>query len=87
VGRFDTAHLKAIHVYNFQEINAAHPVREGNGRTQREFPSGAGTMKAGITLTGGRPIEEMTKASRLSRVSGDASLFEGLLRACLRGSG
>lgn len=48
-GAFDLKHLRAIHAHIFQddfvirlayffsEINALHPFREGNGRSQREF--------------------------------------------------
>jgi cell filamentation protein len=146
-GRFDTAHLKAVHRYIFQdvydwagrfrtvniskgghlfglagfldgalqqlleklaaenylsgldatafaqraawflgEINAAHPFREGNGRTQREFLREL-ALKAGHYIDWrAANREEMTEASRLSHVSGDASRFAKLLRACLRGS-
>lgn len=73
--------------YYLGELNAAHPFREGNGRTQREFIREVG-LKAGHYIdwratTG----EEMTEASRLSHVSGDSSLLARLLRACMRGSG
>jgi cell filamentation protein len=69
------------------EVNAAHPFREGNGRTQREFLREAG-LKAGhyIDWRATAP-EEMTEASRLSHASGDPSRFAGLLRVCLRDSG
>jgi cell filamentation protein len=58
--------------YFLSELNAARPFREGNGRTQREFIRELG-LKAG-------------HASRLSHVSGDASLFARLLSVCMRGS-
>jgi cell filamentation protein len=72
--------------YSLGELNAAHLFREGNGRTQREFIRALG-LKAGHyidwrAVTG----EEMTEASRLSHVSGDASLFARLLRASMRRS-
>ncbi|MGO9262012.1 MAG: Fic/DOC family protein [Bryobacteraceae bacterium] len=69
------------------EMNAAHPFREGNGRTQREFLRQAG-LKAGhhIDWRATTP-EEMTEASRLSHVSGDPSLLARLLRVCLRDGG
>ena len=36
-GRYDLAHLAAFHRRMFGEVNAVHPFREGNGRTQRAF--------------------------------------------------
>ena len=69
------------------EINAAHPFREGNGRTQREFLRQAG-LKAGHHIDWRATTPgEMTEASRLSHVSGDPSRFARLLRACIRDSG
>jgi cell filamentation protein len=68
------------------ELNAAHPFREGNGRTQREFIRELG-LKAGHYIDWrATTIEEMTEASQLSHVSGDASLFTRLLSACMRSS-
>jgi cell filamentation protein len=69
------------------EINAAHPFREGNGRTQREFMREVG-LKAGHYIDW-RAVtrEDMTEASQLSHVKGDASLFERLLRRCMRDRG
>jgi cell filamentation protein len=69
--------------YYFGELNAAHPFREGNGRTQREFIREVG-LKAGHYLDWRRTTsEEMTDASRLSHVSGDASLFAKIIRNCI----
>jgi cell filamentation protein len=66
------------------ELNAAHPFREGNGRTQREFIRELG-LKAGHYIDWrATTIEEMTNASRSSHVSGDASLFASLLSVCMR---
>ena len=68
------------------EINAAHPFREGNGRTQREFMREVG-LKAGHYIDWRATTrEEMTAASRTSHGSGDASLFERLLRGCMCGA-
>ncbi|BCB86234.1 Fic family protein [Phytohabitans suffuscus] len=42
-GSYDLAHLRSFHreifgdLYYFAEVNAIHPFREGNGRTQRAF--------------------------------------------------
>jgi cell filamentation protein len=66
------------------EINAAHPFREGNGRTQREFIRELG-LKAGHYIDWRAATrKEMTGASRLSHLSGDMSLLERLLRGCVR---
>ena len=66
------------------ELNAAHPFREGNGRTQREFIRELG-LKAGHYIDWrATTIAEMTKASQLSHVSGDALLFARLLSVCVR---
>jgi cell filamentation protein len=69
--------------YYLGELNAAHPFREGNGRTQREF-----IRELGLTV--GRYIdwrattpEEMIEASRLSHVTGDAALFTKIIRKCI----
>jgi cell filamentation protein len=70
--------------YFLGELNAAHPFREGNGRTQREFVRELG-LRAGhyvdwrITRSA-----EMIEASRLSHVTGDSSLLTRLLRSALR---
>ena len=73
--------------YFLGEINAAHPFREGNGRTQREFIRDVG-LKAGHYIDWRLTTpEEMTEASQLSHVRGDASLFAKLLRISLRTGG
>ena len=52
------------------EINAVHPFREGNGRTQREFLRQL-AVHAGHTISwAGFTQEEMTKASILSHTRG-----------------
>jgi cell filamentation protein len=68
--------------YYLGELNAAHPFREGNGRTQREFIRQLG-LKAGhrIEWRATTP-EKMIEASRLSHVTGDASLFAKIIREC-----
>lgn len=73
--------------YYLGELNAAHPFREGNGRTQREFIRELG-LKAGHYIDWrATTIEEMTNASRLSHLSGDATPFARLLRECMRCGG
>ena len=70
--------------YYLGELNAAHPFREGNGRAQREFVRELG-LKAGHYIDWrATTVEEMTEASRSSHLSGELSLFAGLIRACLR---
>jgi len=65
------------------EINAVHPFREGNGRTQREF------IRT-LALTAGHRLvwtnlaqEENTHASRISYATGDSSLLTALIRTRL----
>jgi cell filamentation protein len=70
--------------YFIGELNAAHPFREGNGRTQREFIRELG-LKAGHYIDWrATTAEKMIEASRLSHLSGDSSLFAGLIRECIR---
>jgi len=66
-------------------LNAAHPFREGNGRTQREFIRELG-LKAGHYIDWrATTAEKMIETSRLSHLSGDSSLFAGLIRGeCIR---
>jgi cell filamentation protein len=70
--------------YFVGELNAAHPFREGNGRTQREFIRELG-MKAGHYIDWrATTAEEMIEASRLSHVSGDSSQFAEVILKCAR---
>ena len=73
--------------YFLGELNAGHPFREGNGRTQREFMREV-ALKAGHYLDWRATTpEEMIEASRSSHASGDASRFAQLLGVCMRDSG
>jgi cell filamentation protein len=69
--------------YFLGEINAVHPFREGNGRTQREFirelAQAAGHRLVWASLT----QEEMIRASQLSFVRKDYSALERILAATL----
>ena len=69
--------------YFLGELNAAHPFREGNGRTQREFLRELG-LKAGHYIDW-RAVtaEEMIEASQLSHRSGDSSLFTKMILKCM----
>lgn len=70
--------------YFLGELNAAHPFREGNGRTQREFIRELG-VKAGHYIDWrATTVEEMTEASRSSHLTGELSLFTSVIRECIR---
>jgi len=65
------------------ELNAIHPFREGNGRTQREF------IRT-LALQAGHPLnwqaitqQENNEASRISFAKGDNTLLANILRKCL----
>jgi len=65
------------------EINAAHPFREGNGRTQREFIRQL-AVKSGVTLNWSRITrDQMTAASRSSFLTGEIDGLTGLITTCL----
>ena len=70
--------------YFIGELNAAHPFREGNGRTHREFVREI-RLKVGHYIDW-RPTsaEKMIEASRLSHQRGESSLFATLIRVCIR---
>jgi cell filamentation protein len=70
--------------YFLGEINAAHPFREGNGRTQREFIRELG-LHAGFVFDLSRITrDQMIAASRESFQTGDSSALAGLISASLR---
>lgn len=65
------------------EINAIHPFREGNGRTQREFIRQL-ALSAGHTIDWyGFNQQQMTDASIASHLRGDYSGLSRILRAAL----
>ncbi|WP_139412437.1 Fic/DOC family protein [Bartonella mastomydis] len=65
--------------YYMGEINALHPFREGNGRTQREF-MGQLAREAGYNIDWkGITREEMTKAS-IEALYGTSELLSELIR-------
>jgi cell filamentation protein len=65
------------------EINAIHPFREGNGRTQREFIRELG-VEAGFVINWSRTSrEQMTAASRESFETGRSSGLATLIRASM----
>ena len=68
------------------EINAIHPFREGNGRTQREFIRQLG-VHAGHPLSwAGFTQDEMVAASILSHTRGDSSALAGIIERALYSS-
>ncbi len=65
------------------EINAIHPFREGNGRTQREFIRQV-AAKAGHTLSwAGFTQEQMVRASILSHTRGDHRELASIIKAAI----
>lgn len=69
--------------YYLGEINAIHPFREGNGRTQREFIRTLAVAAAFQIDWGKTTRDDMTEASIHSFTTGDNSGFVSLLTACL----
>lgn len=66
----------------FGEINAIHPFREGNGRTQREFLRQL-AAQAGYSLDWRRVTRDtMIEASRESFASGDNQTMVAIIRSC-----
>lgn len=74
----DAFSLRAGHYLG--EINAIHPFREGNGRTQREFIRTL-ALNAGYRLTwAGLTPEENNEASRISYATGNSSGLTDIIR-------
>jgi cell filamentation protein len=68
--------------YYFGEINAIHPFREGNGRTQREFLRQL-AAQAGYALDWRRVDRDtMIEASRQSFSTGDNQSMVAIIRSC-----
>lgn len=59
----DVAHFGSRLAYYFSEINALHPFREGNGRTQREFIRQLAYQNGYFLSFTGITQEEMIEAS------------------------
>jgi fido (protein-threonine AMPylation protein) len=66
------------------EINALHPLREGNGRAQREFISHLGYANGYYIEWKNTDQAEMTEASIASFKYGDASKLAAYLRANIK---
>ena len=69
--------------YYFSEINALHPFREGNGRSQREFIRSLAIRNGYIISFADIPQEEMTKASQDSFLC-EYEAMEELFKHCVR---
>ncbi|PWT97250.1 MAG: cell filamentation protein Fic [Terriglobia bacterium] len=85
-------HLRALDARRFatraghymSEINAIHPFRDGNGRTQREFTREL-AVQAGFVIDWSRVArEQMTAASMESFKTGDSSEMAALIRLSMR---
>lgn len=70
--------------YYLGELNAAHPFREGNGRTQREFLRELGLQAGHYIDWRATTPAAMVDASQLSHIRGDTSLFAKMIRECIR---
>ena len=62
------------------EINAVHPFREGNGRTQREFIRSLAAMAGHRLVWTNLEPEENNSASRVSYTTGNSSGLGALIR-------
>lgn len=80
---FDASRFADRAAYFLGELNAIHPFRDGNGRTQREFLRELGLNAAYSIDWRAANRREMTDASRASHITGDFSKFAAILRACL----
>lgn len=76
LSRADWAHRGACYL---GEINAIHPFREGNGRTQREFIRELAQAGGHLLIWPACTQEEMIQASQLSFVRKDYSALEKIL--------
>lgn len=66
------------------EINAIHPFRDGNGRTQREFVRELASGNSFVLNWSGISAEQMRDASRISFQRGDSSGLAGLIHEAIR---
>lgn len=75
----DSAVKLAAHTLS--EINAIHPFRDGNGRTQREFVREM-MLKLGYTVEYSRVVPTLMLKVSIASFLGDETLMAGLFRAC-----
>ena len=64
-------------------LNAVHPFREGNGRTQREFVRELAHKNGYWADWSKVSREELYEASDVSFMRGENTLFEGLLKEAI----
>lgn len=83
LGKLEAAKFAARAGRYMGEINAIHPFREGNGRTQREFIRQLAVANGRFLDWSAVTREEMMEASRLSFRRGDSTGLEMLLRKAL----
>jgi len=69
--------------YYLGEINAVHPLREGNGRTQREYIRQLGAQAVHRIDWGRISRDEMIAASRVSFKTGDSAGLAQLIHTCI----
>lgn len=72
--------------YYFSEINALHPFREGNGRSQREFIRCLALHNGYVVNFANASKEEMMKASEDSFLC-DYRAMEQLFKKCIKRKG
>ena len=82
LGGLDAGTFASRLAYYFAEINALHPFREGNGRTQREFIRQLAYQNNYLITYSGTTQDEMIAASRAS-FKLDYAPLERLLLSCL----
>ena len=74
----------SVFTEHYADLNALHPFREGNGRTQREFAREL-CLKCGYILDlTHTDHEEMLTGSIMSFEQGDNSGLEAVFRKCIR---
>lgn len=66
--------------YYLGEINAIHPFREGNGRTQREFIRCVAVAAGHRLVWRGLEPEENNSASRISYATGNSAALAAMIR-------
>ena len=69
--------------YYFSEINALHPFREGNGRSQREFIRSLALKNGYVLSFSNISAEEMLKASQESFLC-NYKAMENIFEQCIR---
>jgi len=76
----DADHFATRAGYYLGEINAIHPFREGNGRTQREFIRCVAVAAGHRLVWRGLEPEENNSASRISYATGNSAALAAMIR-------